>query len=115
MNTSSAMANQGDFFSGLFENRPSKFVFMAASLVLIPLSNSLAYTIVWYERHGSVAKGTIVNRMFSLVCWCNIQSTCLITVPEWARFLSGMYRRFGEDISGNISILNFFQKVTFNN
>jgi hypothetical protein len=58
-----------DFFSGLFENRPSKLAFVFSSivggLVLLPM----VYSIIWYERYGSDTKRTMLNKFVSSLCW----------------------------------------------
>ena len=80
-----------NFFSGLFENRSSKILFMVISIVLILAGLALSYSIIWYERYGLDVQRTIVNQLFSQMCWTGIEFICLITVPEWFRFLYGPF------------------------
>ena len=78
-----------NFFSGLFENRSSKILFMAISIVLILAGLALSYSIIWYERFGVDAKRTLINRIYSLQCWTAIVFLLLVTLPEWIRFIAG--------------------------
>jgi len=61
MNSSSLESNSSDYFSGLFENRPSKIAFMTVSLLTMLVCVVLCYSIIWYERFGLDAKRTINN------------------------------------------------------
>ena len=78
-----------NFFSGLFENRSSKILFMAISIVLILAGLALSYSIIWYERFGVDAKRTLINRIYSLQCWTAVVFLLLVTLPEWIRFIAG--------------------------
>ena len=89
MNNSSLESVNGDYFNGLFENKPSKIVFMTASIVIMLVCVVLCYSIIWYERFGIDAKRTIINQLFSLQCWTAIQFIFFITLLEWLRFMSG--------------------------
>ena len=64
-NNTSTLQMQSDvqYFSGLFENRPAKFVSITLSVVFICVSSVLAYSIIWYERYGTDNKRTLMNKL----------------------------------------------------
>ena len=75
-----------DFFEGIFENRWSKVVFIAFAILIIPIVLSLNYSIIWYEKYGQDLKRTIVNRIFSSICWTVIEFTLLVSILDLARY-----------------------------
>ena len=68
VNNTPTLQIQGDaeYFSGLYENRPVKFVSITLSLLFICVSSVLAYTIIWYERYGTDNKRTLMNKLVSI-------------------------------------------------
>lgn len=78
-----------DYFDGIFENRLSKIFFVTLTIIAIPVTSILNYSVIWYERFGQDAKRTIVNRMFSSLCWTGIEFSFLVSLPELFRFLCG--------------------------
>jgi len=80
-----------DFFCGVFENRPSKIVFMTFTIVTIPFVLLLLYSIVWYERFGLDVKRTIVNKLTSSFCWVGMQFILLVNIPDLGRYFFGPY------------------------
>ena len=57
-----------DFFSGLFQNRPSKYVSLSFSLPFSYIAMFLIYFIIWHGKHGSDARKTIINLLIT-TCW----------------------------------------------
>jgi hypothetical protein len=80
-----------DFFCGVFENRPSKFIFMTFTIVASPIVTLLLYSIIWYERFGLDVKRTIVNKTTSSICWVAIQFILLVNIPDLGRYFFGPY------------------------
>ena len=84
-----------DFFSGLFENRPSKVIFVIVSIVggfvLLPL----VYSIIWFEQFGSDKKRTLINKFVSSVCWTCFEWFFTVQVRDkfnWQRIRSKYFR-----------------------
>jgi len=88
MNSTSGNVS-ADYFNGLFEPRPSKVLFMSLSFILMLVSTVMCYSVVWYERYGIDAKQTILNKLFSLLCWTGIEFIILVNLPSWVRCLYG--------------------------
>ena len=38
-----------DYFSGLYENRLSKWIFIVAIILLLPINIFLLYSVTWYD------------------------------------------------------------------
>ena len=78
-----------DFFSGLFENRPSKVIFVIVSIVggfvLLPL----VYSIIWFEHYGVDLKRTLINKSIASMCWCGIYLESFGFWVSSVRFLYG--------------------------
>ena len=87
-------STSGDYFGGLFEHRLSKVLIMSLSIILNIVSVTLCYSVVWYEKYGLDAKQTMLNRLFSLICWTGIEQLMFVTFPEWLRFMSGPVPKF---------------------
>ncbi len=41
-----------DYFSGLYENRISKWIFIIAIILLLPINILLLYSVTWYNLRG---------------------------------------------------------------
>jgi hypothetical protein len=54
-----------DFYGGLTSNHWPKIVCMALSCAAMLTAVALCYAVIWFERFGSDAKRTIVNKIFS--------------------------------------------------
>ena len=87
-------STSGDYFGGLFEHRLRKVLIMSLSIILNIVSVTLCYSVVWYEKYGLDAKQTMLNRLFSLICWTGIEQLMFVTFPEWLRFMSGPVPKF---------------------
>jgi hypothetical protein len=53
---------QETHFCGIFSAKPSKFVFLASSLILTLADLALLLGAIFFERFGSDQKRTLVNR-----------------------------------------------------
>ena len=63
-------------FNGLYENRSSRNVVMAASFFINLINFALAYGIVWYEHYGLDSRRTLMNKLIA-----SIFRTAMIGVP----------------------------------
>jgi hypothetical protein len=90
----SISGSETDFFSGIFENRPSKFVAVAFSglvgLFLLPL----VYSIIWYERFGSDNKRTLINKLVASLCWTCFEWYFSIQMIDMFRYIFGPLPHF---------------------
>ena len=93
MALSIANNSTGDYFQELFEPKISKTIFMAISVVLNLFCVALCFCVIWYERYGLDVKRTIMNQLFSKLCWTGIEFILFITLPEWLRFFYGPFPR----------------------
>ena len=66
---------------------------MAISVVLNLFCVALCFCVIWYERYGLDVKRTIMNQLFSKLCWTGIEFILFITLPEWLRFFYGPFPR----------------------
>ena len=104
-------------FCGIFENRPSKFVFIASSLVLTAADLTLLFGAILFERFGSYQKRTLVNRLFTSLCWTSIASL-LLGVTDTFRYILGpfppticLFQHFLKKIVKD-AILVFYNAIT---
>ena len=93
-NQNSTLNSTSDFFDGVFEKRLSKTFFELFAFIAIPTVVALSYSIIWYERYGQDAKRTIVNKIFSSLCWTSIEFTLLVCIPDLSRYLLGPLPEF---------------------
>ena len=93
-----------EVYCGLLEHRASKFIIMTASAILIILNMGLLLGLIWYERYGSDNRRTLMNKLFSSLCWVGIAHD-LHSVLDFLRYL------FGPNFSTLCAIQNFL-KVT---
>ena len=78
-----------DYFSGLFENRPSKIGVIVLSFILDAFNVFLAYGIIWYDRFGLDVKQNLMNRLISSLCWAFIIDVPTIHLLEIPRYFFG--------------------------
>jgi hypothetical protein len=78
-----------DYFSGLFENRPSKIGVIVFSFILDAMNMLLAYGIIWYDRFGLDIKQNLMNRLISSLCWAAIIDVPMIHLIEIPRYFFG--------------------------
>jgi hypothetical protein len=79
----------GDFFKGLFENRPTKIISALFSALFAIIILPLLYTIVWFEKNGSNQKRTLLDKLVSTVCWTCIGWYLIIQNIDLIRYFSG--------------------------
>ena len=53
----------------ILENKAPKVIALIVSALIVILFVPLYYAIIWYERFGSDIKRTLINEMFSFICW----------------------------------------------
>jgi len=58
------------YFCGFFEDATAKIVFFTLSHLLNVINCLLFYGIIWYERFGTGHRRTLLNKIVSLICWC---------------------------------------------
>ena len=89
-----------DFFSGLFENRISKFLSLAFSWFGSITCIGMLYSIIWYERFGSDYKRTLINRLFVFfwygpMLWeATVQQVDILRYAKLIPFLSNRLNRY---------------------
>jgi hypothetical protein len=79
----------GEYFSGLFENRPSKISFVLISFIIDIFNIFLAYGIIWYDHFGLDIKQNLMNKLVSSVCWAAIVDVPMIHLFEIPRYFFG--------------------------
>ena len=79
----------GDFFSGIFENRPEKIISIIFSAVGGSILMPLVYGIIWFEHHGSDLKRTLLNKLVSSLCWSCMEWFFIIQLLDMVRYIYG--------------------------
>ena len=84
------MSSNGTYevFSGLVENRPSKFVFILSSVVIDVVNIGMAYGVIWYDRYGVDMKQTLMNKLITSICWGSIINVPMLQVLVFLTFLA---------------------------
>ena len=77
-------------FCGLFHNRPSKFISVSISIVLLIANILIWYGAIWFEHFGSDQKRTLVNKLFTSFCWNSIGGF-LISSTDIVRYTIGPF------------------------
>ncbi len=74
--------HQTDYFSVLYENRMSKWVFVSVAISLLPINILLLYSVTWYDVKAinmiiySFLKLSVTQRIYrSPFCLCNTKKT----------------------------------------
>ena len=83
----------GNYFDGLFEQRPSKIVGVILAFILTIVVVLSTYSIIWFERFGSDLKRIFINKLVSSICWCILAWFLIIQVPDLTMHF---YRPFPE-------------------
>jgi len=81
--------NGEDFFSGLLENRPTKFFAITFSLVGGCLILPLVYCIIWFEKFGSDNKRTLLNKLVSSLCLTCFEWFLIVQMLDMIRYCFG--------------------------
>ena len=84
----SSLEEHEDFFYGMFENRPSKFICIIFALLIMMSDLFLYYGIIWYERFGTDNRRTLTNKLLTNLCWTIILSV-FISFFNVARYVFG--------------------------
>jgi len=77
-------------FSGMFKNRPSKIAAISISAFLLLANIVIWYGAIWFEHFGSDHKRTLVNKMFTSLCWTAIAGF-LISSTDIVRYTVGPF------------------------
>ena len=105
-----------ELYCGLFENRATKIFAMILSISLLMLDMVMVTGAIWYEHYGTDRRRTLMNKLFSSVCWVMIAQQC-ITMVEIIRYLVGPLSQgfcfilLLAKITGNSMILLFYDTM----
>jgi hypothetical protein len=80
------------FFCDAFQTRVSKTVLVIASIILSLFDIVLLYGAIWYEHFGSGNKRTLVNRLFTSLCW-SCMASIVIGLFDIVRYSIGPWPR----------------------
>jgi len=78
------------FFCEAFKNRSSKTAIIVLSTILSLMDIGLLYGAVWYERFGSDNRRTLINRLFTSLCWSGIVAMVIGWTDVW-RYIVGPF------------------------
>ena len=81
----SEIENNTDYFSFMMEPSASKYFCVLFSVMGILLGPLALYSIIWFERFGSDKKRTLLNMLFSMICWTCIGFCLCIQVIDTHR------------------------------
>lgn len=83
-------SNCSDIYHFLFANHPSKMLTMIAGFIIIAVDVVLFLGIIWFERFEYHHSRTLMNKIFSRLCW-----TCIfglgITFCDIIRYSTGPF------------------------
>ena len=88
-NDTCSSPSDDDFFAGIFQNRPEKILAVIFSAVGGSILMPMVYGIIWYERHGSDQKRTLLNKLVSSLCWSCMEWFFIIQVLDMVRYVYG--------------------------
>jgi len=74
--------NKTDYFSFMTETSALKSFCVLFSVMGIILGPLALYSIIWFERFGSDKKRTLLNMLFSMICWTCIGFCLCIQVID---------------------------------
>ena len=97
--------NSTDVYHFLFENHPSKIITMIVGTVIVVADIVLFLGIIWFERFETHHSRTLMNKLFSSMCWTSIFSQ-VVTFCDIVRYSTG-------PISLNLCYVIFLLKVMF--
>jgi len=87
--TRSFKMSDKDFFSGVFEYRPSTMAGISVATIFGALASIMMIGILWYERFGSDSKRTILNKLVSVMYINCLIWALVVQVLEICRYISG--------------------------
>ena len=76
-----------DYYRLLMENNLSKVASLTVTAVSVLISQILSFGIIWFEKFGSDAKRTLMNRFVALGCWSTVFYLFLILIPQYWTYL----------------------------
>lgn len=76
-------------FSGLYQNRPSKFILIAVSILFSFANVVMSWGIIWYERFGSDNRRTLMNKLVSSVSIRMMEWMLVCQIGDAARYSLG--------------------------
>ena len=91
MNSSTSLESNHTTYE---DGNPYKYVTVVIQILLIILSVSVFYSIIWYERFGTDNKRTIVNKFVSSICWTGICWNLTVQIIIIVRFLHGPFNYY---------------------
>jgi hypothetical protein len=86
--------DEKDFFCDLFQNRFSKILAIIFATVSAPFIILALWGIIWYERYGHDTQRTIINKLYSSLCWVGIEFIILVIFPDTVRYTLGPFPSF---------------------
>ena len=90
MNVSKPLdASNQDYFEKLFSPSTIKNVTIATFFVASIMGLLLMFGVIWYERRGRFRYRTVINQLFSSVCWTMVWFILLIYIPDGIRVMTG--------------------------
>ena len=78
-----------DYFAIAFQNSPLKTCTLTITIICLIILIPTGYGIIWFEHYGSDKKRTLINRLFSSLCWTSLQYYVLVFPLEIARYTYG--------------------------
>jgi hypothetical protein len=100
----SHQSDQGDFFSGLVENRMSKIISLLFAEFGAVTCCCISYSIIWYEMFGSDHKRTLINRLTVYIWCCPLFWKIFVQQVDVLRYIFGPAPKF-------ICHFNYFLKL----
>ena len=86
VNTSS---NMTDFYPFMTDNNVVKWAAWVFSFTFTLTGPCALYSVIWFERFGSDNKRTLLNMLFSQMCWIIIGYIFIAQITEMARYVVG--------------------------
>ena len=80
---------QLDYFSGIFQNRLSKWISIMFSILGSIFAIFMIYSIIWFERYGLKVRKTLINRLFISADYIGIVWLSLFQQLDVLRYLYG--------------------------
>ena len=89
LNMSTNFSSNYRHFEGYYEDTNSKIFFISFSLFLHLTNLLLYYGIIWFERFGTDAKRSLLNKLVSNISWNGFVSIPLIELVDFAIYFFG--------------------------
>ena len=78
-----------DLYPFMTDNNPVKWGAMTLSIIFTVLGPIGLYSAIWLEQYGNDQKRTLLNMLFSRVCWTGIVSCVSVQMIEMMRHVVG--------------------------